>query len=203
VRWRRPVLAGAAIDSPSERRRPTMVLSTVSRARDSTSDAPCRAQLLPRKTPGVRQEPDPISSTPRQSRRLLRIRAPSIDECSLARARHRSHGFAAARRLPKPVHPSCAARFPTWCLEARPFASPRGPGSVRRFLQSNTIREHALRTFRSPESSARLPTPSPAGWAHAASMPQVRRPGAGRRDPSRGFTGQGPRLAHASRAPLV
>jgi hypothetical protein len=112
-----------------------MVLSTVSRARDPTSDAPCRAQLLPRKTPGVRQEPDPISSTPRQSRRLLRIRAPSIDECSLARARHRSHGFAAARRLPKPVRPSCAPRSPALCLEARPFASPRGPGFVRRLLQ--------------------------------------------------------------------
>lgn len=53
-RWRRPVLAGAAIDSPSERRRPTAVLSTASRARDSTSDALCRAQLLPRSMPGFR-----------------------------------------------------------------------------------------------------------------------------------------------------
>lgn len=43
-RWRRPVLAGAAIGSPSERRRPATVFSTASRARDTTSDALCRAR---------------------------------------------------------------------------------------------------------------------------------------------------------------
>jgi hypothetical protein len=119
-RWRRPVLAGAAIDSPSERRRPTAVLSTASRARDSTSDARCRAQLLPRSMPGFHWEPDPIPPSSRQSRRFLRIRAPSIDECSVAGARHRSHGFAAARRLPEPVRSWCP-RFPRWAQRLDPM----------------------------------------------------------------------------------
>jgi hypothetical protein len=122
---------------------------------------------------GVRREPDPISPTPRQSRRFLRIRAPSIDECSLARARHRSHGFAAARRLPKPVHPSCAPRFPAGCLEARPFASPRGPGFVRRLLQPKRSASTCCEPFdpwmlqrscprvRVPGEVVALPAPSP------------------------------------------
>lgn len=50
-RWRRPVLAGAAIDSPSERRRPAAVFSTAGRARHLTSDALCRAPRLPGRSP--------------------------------------------------------------------------------------------------------------------------------------------------------
>ena len=86
-RWRRPVLAGAAIDSPSERRRPAAVFSTVCRARDSTSDAPCRARLLPSKTarypPGARPAFAGASSKPPASsdqsafhRRMLSCESP-------------------------------------------------------------------------------------------------------------------------------
>ena len=120
-RWRRPVLAGAAIDSPSERRRPTAVLSTASRARDSTSDALCRAQLRPCVLPGLRWEPDPLLPSSRQSRRRLRIRAPSIDECSLSR-----------RGRKRPLE-----REPATVLTALPprggFRSPFAPGAPRGF----------------------------------------------------------------------
>jgi len=99
-RWRRPVLAGAAIGSPSVRRRPAAVFSTASRARDTTSDALCRA----RRASGL--SPLPAGSQVRCRRRLVKDtdliepeRLPS-DECPLSRARHRSHGFAAASRLP-------------------------------------------------------------------------------------------------------
>jgi len=66
-RWRRPVLAGAAIDSPSEQRRPAAVFSTASRARDTTSDALCRAQLSPR------QGAVSAGSQPRFCRRLVKV----------------------------------------------------------------------------------------------------------------------------------
>lgn len=53
--------------------------------------------------------------------------------------------------------------------EARPDASPRGPGSVRRLLQPKMIREHALRILRSLgviRTVARALTP-PGGVASA------------------------------------
>jgi hypothetical protein len=111
-RWRRPVLAGAAIGSPSVRRRPAAVFSTASRARDTTSDALCRA----RRASGL--SPMPAGSQVRCRRRLVKDtdliepeRLPS-DECSLSRARHRSHDFAAASRLPALVRCSRTAGLP-------------------------------------------------------------------------------------------
>ena len=125
-----------------------------------------RAKLL-----GTRQEPDPRSPAPRQSRQLVRIRAPSIDECSLARARHRSHGFAAARRLPKPVRPSCAARFPALCLEARPFAFPRGPSSVRRLLQPKRSASTRCESTDPRSPTARLPVLWRSRWVPSSGAP--------------------------------
>jgi len=77
-RWRRPVLAGAAIGSPSERRRPAAVFSTASRARDTTSDALCRARRASGRSPFARREPGPLPPASRQRHRLDRTRAPSI-----------------------------------------------------------------------------------------------------------------------------
>jgi hypothetical protein len=160
-RWRRPVLAGAAIGSPSVRRRPTTVLSTASRARDSTSDALCRAQLLPRKLarfplrarpafPVVSSKPPVRSDQSAFHRRMLPVQAGSQATPGTG-TRHRSHGFAAARRLPEPVRALVHPRFPRGGPEARPDASPRGPSSVRRLLQPKLTREHALRILRSLE----------------------------------------------------
>lgn len=166
-RWRHPVLAGAAIDSPSERRRPTAVLSTASRARDPTSDALCRAQLLPRSMPGFHWEPDPIPPSSRQSRRFLRIRAPSIDECSVKEPATVLTASPPRGGFRNPFAPG-APGFPDG-PEARPDASPRGPGSVRRLLQPKMIREHALRILRSLgviRTVARALTP-PGGVASA------------------------------------
>jgi hypothetical protein len=160
-RWRRPVLAGAAIGSPSVRRRPTTVLSTASRARDSTSDALCRAQPLPRKLarfplrarpafPVVSSKPPVRSDQSAFHRRMLPVQAGSQATPGTG-TRHRSHGFAAARRLPEPVRALVHPRFPRGGPEARPDASPRGPSSVRRLLQPKLTREHALRILRSLE----------------------------------------------------
>jgi len=57
-------------------------------------------------------EPDPNPPPSRQSRRPPRVRAPSIDRCPLAGARHRSRDFAAASRLRTPFHPSRPAGLP-------------------------------------------------------------------------------------------
>ena len=202
-RWRRPVLAGAAIDSPSERRRPTTVLSTASRARDSTSDALCRAQLLPRKLArfplrarpafSVASSKPPVRSD--QSafhRRML----PCGNPPPFSRLRRREAASGARSRL---VH----ARFPRGCPEARPDASPRGPSSVRRLLQPKLTREHALRILRSLEVIRPVARALTLSGGVAPCLRQVRRSSASRRDSSRGFSGQGPRMAFASPAPLV
>jgi hypothetical protein len=104
--WDRSVLAGAAIDSPSERHLPAAVFSTACRACDVASDALCRVPRMQR----VRPKPEPMLHGPRERqvslrRRLVKdsnicgpvgrsptdrvTRAPSIDECSRLPARFR------------------------------------------------------------------------------------------------------------------
>jgi len=70
-----------------------------------------------------------------------------------------------------PFAAGATPRFPPWCPEARPDASPRGPGSVRRLLQSNMIREHALRILRSLDVVARLPARSRSRWVAPSPAP--------------------------------
>lgn len=64
--WRRSVLAGAAIDSPSVRLLPVAVLSTASRARSLTSGTLCRAPRLPGRSPSS------VGSQTRFHRRLVK-----------------------------------------------------------------------------------------------------------------------------------
>lgn len=78
--------------------------------------------------------------------------------------------------------------------EARPDASPRGPGSVRRLLQPKMIREHALRILRSLGGIRAVARALTLQVVSRPRSPQVRRSGASRRDSSRGFSGQGPRI---------
>lgn len=107
-------------------------------------------------------EPDPISPPPRQSRWSLRARAPSIDQCPLAGTRHRSHGFAAASRLPTPIRSPCRRWFPTGDDELDPRIAARA-GRLWSTSATKTIREHALRTARSPASSWSSPPVAGAG----------------------------------------
>ena len=124
-------------------------------------------------------EPDPSSPPSRQSRWIPRARAPSIDQCPLSRARHRSHGFAAASRLQAPLRSSGRFWFPIAVDELDPRIAARAE-RLWSTSATKTIREHVLRTARSPASSRRLPSSRRRGW--------VVPPRHGSKDPGRGGT---------------
>jgi hypothetical protein len=133
--------------------------------------------------------PGSISAPSRQRRRFCRPRAPSIDQCSLAGTRHRSHDFAVASRLPALVRSS----LPKVALRsrgARPDAFPRGPSAARRLLQSKQSASTCRRSS-DPWPRPEVALSDGSRWA-APPSPRIQRSVTKKRGPSRGFTGQGP-----------
>lgn len=123
---------------PLRRYPPATVFSTASRAGDVASDAPVAPDDLRTgfHRADLRRTPDPLPPPSRQRQQLSQAGAPSIDECSLRPlaqtsrgARHRSHDFAVAIRLPAPFCRSARER-----LDPLPFD--KGPDAARRLLQS-------------------------------------------------------------------
>jgi len=161
---------GAPIDGSSALHLPVAVFSTARRARDVASDALCRA---PRRIRHRCRIPIAPGRRTRLCRRLVkdvgvrRLRAPSIAECSLPRARltlaRHARGIT---RSPPPVSLlACSWLSPPRTgfqrlfahgartlarasQRARPMASRPGPSAARRLLQTQ---QSASTTTRPPE----------------------------------------------------
>jgi hypothetical protein len=121
---------------------------------------PLSRPVSARPKPSICGEPGPISPPARQSWCLLRARAPSIDECSLSRARHRAHGFAAANRLPTRFRSYTPRRVSPSGLGARPLLVGRGPSVARRLLQSKQSVSTRRRSGDPRPRPGRLPFPT-------------------------------------------
>jgi hypothetical protein len=166
--WHRSVLADAAIGSPSKRCRPATVLSTASRARDSTSDALCRAPLR------SGQGSIPARSQIRLRRRLVKDddfvgpeRLPSTSALlrEPATVLTTSPPRAGFRR---PFAPRAPGRFPFQSRGARPFAFPLGPGAARRLLQPKQSASTRCGSFDPRPAPRRLPSCLRSGWGRAS-----------------------------------
>jgi len=189
-RWRRPVLAGAAIDSPSERRRPAAVFSTACRARHLTSDALCRAPRLPDRSPSSAE------SQTRFRRRLVKAgdffepeRLPSTSvpfgdppPCSRLRRREPASDADSLPVLPAVSHRGRRARPPHRCGGQAPLVD---------FCNQNYPRARAANR---PIPGLVLVVAHPVAGAGGSCLdtPRTRGPVTLRHDPSRGFAGQGP-----------
>jgi len=160
-RWRHSVLAGAAIDSPSERRRPAAVLSTACRARHLTSGALCRAPRLPGRNPSSAGSQTQIlrrlvkAGDLLESERLPSIGAPSREPATVLATSPPRAGFG---RPFTPRAPPVSRRG----REARPPHRCGGRTPPIDFC-NQTIREHVQRTARSPARSSRSPSRSRCG----------------------------------------
>lgn len=114
--------------------------------------------------PGVFGAPGPLPPPSRQRGRLPRSEAPSVDKCSpparAEGARHRSHSFAAAVRLPALFHPSPCSRMEEldphrWSRAIHPWS--RGPRAACQRLQSIRIGEHNRLIDRAPHTTPESP----------------------------------------------
>jgi len=165
VTWQehRSVLAGAAIDGPSERRLPAAVFSTARRACNVASDTLCRASSREAETPRRRSARSARAAFSSKTTALTNQGAfhrrvlppPRLREGSRG-ARHRSHGFATASRLPALVRLVRAlARSPSRGGEARPdTVTVWGQAPLVDFC-NQTTREHVLRDRLNPDQRRR------------------------------------------------